>query len=58
MKVNINENIVAGRKLTVSEDVGKTRQLKDTDNWTVGILGKSMEDSNGKETIKVFVNCK
>ncbi|MBC8489701.1 MAG: hypothetical protein H8D45_27085 [Bacteroidetes bacterium] len=58
VKVDRKENIEAGQKLTVSEIDGKARQIKNTDSWTVGILGKALENSDGSGALKVFVNCK
>ncbi|MBC8384237.1 MAG: hypothetical protein H8E57_01810 [Candidatus Cloacimonetes bacterium] len=57
VKAEGRSNIKAGEKLTASE-TGKTRSINEDDNWTIGILGKSLENSNGKDTVKVFVNCK
>jgi hypothetical protein len=58
VKVGGNASITTGEKLTVSENNGKTRSISENDNWTIGILGKALENSNGKDTVKVFVNCK
>jgi hypothetical protein len=58
VKADGRSNIKSGEKLTVSDNSGKTRSINESDNWTIGILGKSLEDSNGKDTVKVFVNCK
>jgi len=60
-EVNVDgkENIKSGQKLTVSESDGTARTIISSDNWAdTGILGKALEDSNGKNKIKVFVNCK
>jgi len=58
VKTEVRSKIKAGEKLTLSEDSGKTRSINDNDNWTIGILGKALEDSKGLDTVKVFVNCK
>lgn len=59
VNINENSNIKAGKKITVSETDGKAREIQRTDDfWTTGILGKALEDSNGKDKIKVYVNCK
>ena len=58
VNVNSGSDIKAGQKLTVSELSGTARQINDTDKWTVGILGKALEDANGSDRIKVYVNCK
>ncbi|HHE37011.1 MAG TPA: hypothetical protein ENL20_00350 [Candidatus Cloacimonetes bacterium] len=59
VKVIKNSNIKAGKKVTVSETDGKVREIQRTDDlWTTGIVGKALEDSNGKDKIKVYVNCK
>ena len=59
VRVAKNSNIKAGKKITVSETDGKAREIQRTDDlWTTGILGKALEDSNGKDKIKVYVNCK
>ena len=57
VKTDGRSNIKAGEKLTAS-DTGKTRSINQDDHWTIGILGKSLEDVSGKDTVKVFVNCK
>lgn len=59
VKVNSSANIQSGQKLTVSDSEGKARVLSSDDSWAnTGILGKALENSNGKNKIKVFVNCK
>ena len=59
VKVTENSDIKTGKKITVSETDGKAREIQRTDDlWTTGILGKALEDSNGKDKIKVYVNCK
>ena len=57
VKIDGRADIKSGEKLTVSE-TGKTRSINDNDNWRIGILGKALENSNGKDIVKVFVNCK
>ena len=57
VKTDGRSNIKAGEKLTTADN-GKTRSINKADNWTIGILGKALENSNGKNTVKVFVNCK
>jgi len=59
VKIADNKGISAGQKLTVSETDGTARSINNKDNWAnTGILGKALEDSEGKDKIKVFVNCK
>ena len=59
VKVSDSRSIKAGNKLTVSNTAGKARIINNQDSWAdTGILGKALEDSNGKGKIKVFVNCK
>jgi len=59
VKIDKNFDIKAGKKVIVSETDGKAREIQRSDDvWTTGILGKALEDSNGKEKIKVYVNCK
>ena len=58
VKTDRRSTIKTGEKLTVSENDGKTRSIDEKDHWTIGVLGKALEDSNGKDTVKVFVNCK
>ena len=54
--VKIGESVVA--------DAGFARKIKTTEinGITIaensGVIGKALEDSNGNETIKIFVNCK
>jgi len=57
--VNVDDRsiIKIGEKLTVS-DKGYARPINGDDNWKIGILGKALEDSQGKGKIKVYVNCK
>lgn len=58
VKVDNKDIIQAGHKLTVSEINGTARQILNSDSWTVGLLGKALEDSDGSGKIQVFVNCK
>lgn len=58
VKMNSQDKIKVGQKLTISKFEGRARQINDTDSWTIGILGKALENSNGSGVVKVFVNCK
>jgi len=62
VKINTKENIMPGEPLTVSENGARKIRTTEINGISiaenVGILGKALEDSNGKGTIKVFVNCK
>ena len=58
VKIESRESIRTGEKLTVSGSSGKARSIKESDHWTVGILGKALENSSGKDKMKVYVNCK
>ena len=57
VKVDSRLDIKTGEKLTVADN-GIARSINDEDNWRVGILGKALEDSDGKGSIKVYVNCR
>ncbi len=58
VKMHSQNKIRVGQKLTVSNIDGAARQISQTDSWTTGILGKALENSNGRGMMKVFVNCK
>ena len=62
VKINTKENIMPGEPLTVSENGARKIRTTEINGISiaenVGILGKALEDSNGKGKIKVFVNCK
>ena len=62
VKVDKTENIETGDLLTVRNGKGTKVRTTEVNGLTiaenVGIIGKAMEDSNGKEKLKVFVNCK
>ena len=57
VKMDSRANVQVGEKITVSDN-GDARSINDDDNWRIGILGKALEDSNGSDMLKVFVNCK
>ena len=62
VKVSSRVDLSAGETLTASE--GGARNIRTTEingitvAENVGILGKALENSNGRGTIKVFVNCR
>ncbi len=62
VKVNNKENIKSGEALSASDNGVRKIRTTEINGITiaenVGILGKALEDSNGKEKIMVFVNCK
>ncbi len=62
VKVDSRENIKAGESLTSNNGLAKKVRTTEINGITVaenvGILGKALEDSNGKSKIKVYVNCK
>jgi hypothetical protein len=58
VRVKSTTRIEAGQKLTVSEDGGAARKLTESDSWLSGILGRALESSDGRGTIKAFINCK
>jgi len=62
VKVNPGEMIKSGEVLTAGDGVARKVQTREIEGITVaentGILGKALEDSKGKDKIKVFVNCK
>lgn len=59
VKIDNRKSIKAGQKLTVSETSGHARSINNSDSWfDTGVLGKSLEDSDGKGMLTVFVNCK
>ncbi len=58
-----SESIIAGEPLKASSNAGarkiRTTMLNGLEiAENVGIVGKALEDSNGKGMVKVFVNCK
>jgi len=62
VKVDNNSDIKTGE--SVVADNGGARKIRTTEingitiAENTGILGKAMEDSKGKDIIKVYVNCK
>ena len=62
VKVDSKEAVKAGDALVAGNGYARKVQTREIEGITiaenVGILGKALEDSNGKETIKVYVNCK
>ncbi|MCD4694623.1 MAG: hypothetical protein K8S16_00170, partial [Bacteroidales bacterium] len=62
VKVNPSGHIQAGQTLTSGNSGARKVQTTEVNGIqlaeNVGILGKALESSNGKGTIKVFVNCK
>lgn len=58
VKVQSSGTVKAGQKLTVSEHGGEARTLTETDSWLSGVLGRALESSDGRSTIKAFINCK
>ena len=58
VKIDSRADIETGQKLTVSKSSGKARNIKESDHWTIGILGKALENSYGKNKIMVYVNPK
>ncbi len=62
VKVDPNENFNSGESLTAGNGFARKAQTREIEGITVaentGILGKALENSKGKEMIKVFVNCK
>ena len=58
VNLNSRSQIEVGQRLTISAQDGKARNINDNDDWRVGIIGKALENSNGSDKLKVFVNCK
>lgn len=62
VKVNSGEDIKTGESLTSQNGLANKVRTTEINGITVaenvGILGKALEDSNGKDKIKVYVNCK
>lgn len=62
VKVEFRENINIGESLTAGNGLAEKVRTTEINGITVaenvGILGKALEDSNGKSKIKVYVNCK
>ena len=62
VKVDSRENIKTGESLTAGNGFARKVRKREFEGITVaenvGILGKALEDSNGKDKIKVYVNCK
>ncbi len=62
VKINTKEDINHGEPVSCSENGARKVRTTEINGITiaenVGILGKALENSNGKGKIKVFVNCK
>jgi len=62
VKIDAREDIRSGQMLASGDEVARKAQTKEIDGMliaeNVGIIGKALEDSNGKGMIKVFVGCK
>jgi hypothetical protein len=59
VKINKDSAIRTGDKLIASTENSIARKPQSNDNpWTSSVIGKAMEDSKGKDKIKVLVNCK
>ena len=62
VKIKSKENIKTGELLTAENGLAKKTKVVEFEGITVaenvGILGKALENSNGKDKIKVYVNCK
>ena len=62
VKVNPHEPISSGEAIVAGSSVARKARTTEINGITftenTGIIGKALEDSNGKEKIKVFVNCK
>lgn len=62
VKTDGRSPIKSGEALTAGNGFARKVQTTEINGITVaenvGTIGKALEDSNGKETIKVFVNCK
>lgn len=61
-EVKVNEAVNAGDALVAGNGGARKVITTEVNGITIaentGILGKALEDSNGKDKIKVFVNCK
>ena len=59
--VKVEGNVKSGESLTVGDRSARKVKTTEINGITIaentGILGKALEDSNGKGTVKVFVNC-
>ena len=62
VNVDPNVNIYSGDILTTGNGIARKVQTREIAGITIaentGIIGKALEDSDGKNKIKVFVNCK
>ncbi|MCD4696361.1 MAG: hypothetical protein K8S16_09000 [Bacteroidales bacterium] len=62
VKVNSGELIQSGEALTAGNGGAKKVRTTEVNGIkvaeNVGVLGKALENSNGRGTIKVFINCK
>lgn len=62
VKVDSRDIVKTGETLTAGNGLAKKVRTTEVNGITiaenVGILGKALEDSNGKSKIKVYVNCK
>jgi len=62
VKIEPGEPVKPGETLTVGNNGARKVKITKVNGISVaentGILGKALENSSGKETVKVFVNCK
>ncbi len=62
VKVDSGESIKSGETLTAGNGLARKVRTTEVNGITIaentGILGKALEDSNGKGKIKVYVSCK
>ena len=62
VKVDSRGDIKSGQMLTTGDGLARTVKTTEINGIllaeNVGILGKALEDTKGKDKIKVFVNCK
>ena len=59
VKISHKKSVTIGERLTISGKLHSARPIKASDSWiSTPILGKALENSNGKDKMKIFVNCK
>ena len=62
VKVDSKEEIKSGQMLASGDGIARKVETREIDGMliaeNVGVIGKALENSNGRDKIKVFVNCR
>jgi len=62
VKIDSKEDIRSGQMLASGDGIARKVETREIDGMliaeNVGVLGKALENSNGRDKIKVFVNCR